>query len=1132
MPLRVVHGNRSERLLAALLDALPPPDPFEPTTIVVGSHLVARWLVREIAFARGIACGLDLVTFDRFVERTWAGDAAARDAGLRALDVRQLAALLASVLADRAIVEPLAPLADYLDAAGTDADRAAPRRVQLAAHLADLFWRYAETRPSLVAAFAGGRVPDELERDERARWQARLYEAALARMPGVAVPTPMLPWARRRAGLPAPRATTPVFAFGISYLARAELDALGDLASTSDVALYMLDPCRELWDDVARKGEDPLPLALWGRALQGTLAELVERTGGDLEPAFVDVAPTCARERLLVDVLERRTPAQAAAPPIASAGEAGEPAGVVVLACPDVRRELEVVAAEIRARLDADATLRANDIAVLVASDVDRYLAQAPSAFEAVAVPCHVVDAPIDDRGRVAEAALALLALPTSTLARRDLLRVMTHPAVLAGVPHVDAADWVRWTERLGIARGADAHAHAGTYLEDHADRFHWEQGVHRLALGAFMVGDSHDARAARPVRIGVVDVAPEEVRGDEQASAATYALLVRSLCADAAWLATHVAPLATWARAFAELVEAYLAGARVSADRDFERVRSTLAGLARFDLDGRAIGFREARELARRQLASARADRGEPLAAGVAIARLAPMRALPFRAIFVVGLDERAFPASDRPSALDVTSGAPARGDVSPRDRDRCAFLEALLGARDALYLSYVAVEPKSGQAIAPSATVLELADALAPYLGATSSQGALAAIARRAPLHRFTAPADAPDLPPAIARERWAAGARDAIRTHLRGRGIAVPDDDGMLAALSHPSLAALRDELGLAATPTPAGPTLTRTAIPLSSAREFLVSPVQAWAQVVLDLDDLPDDARVERSDEPFHVDRADRAIVLRDVFATQLAAERAGFEPAAATIYDAVVRRLELRGRFPVGVFGEAQRAQDLATLEAWRDALEDWRGGGSDPPATSRFAFGRATSAGAKLVPALDIELSGSRTVRLSGQTEILVPEGRRHVSIVPIAKTFEKRSHYHLRGAFDHVALAAAGLAGFGHAHLLVDGDGRTLFVEHEPWTQRDARRYLADVVGELFDIAHGYLLPFDSLVRALAGARPLAKFGDPTGGLGYGPIARRDGLGPPLDVAAIARRRLAPLVERMRGDTGFEVKS
>src|SRR5438874_2285803 len=135
--LHVVHGNRAEGLLAALLEALPPLDPFAQSTIVVGSHLVARWLSREIAFARGIAAGLELVTFDRFVDRTWSQDV--RHARLVGLDRARLAAAFAAVLADRELVARLPPVAAYL-AASPPGDLAGPRRVQLAERLADLAW--------------------------------------------------------------------------------------------------------------------------------------------------------------------------------------------------------------------------------------------------------------------------------------------------------------------------------------------------------------------------------------------------------------------------------------------------------------------------------------------------------------------------------------------------------------------------------------------------------------------------------------------------------------------------------------------------------------------------------------------------------------------------------------------------------------------------------------------------------------------------------------------------------------------------------------------------------------------------------------------------------------------------------
>src|ERR1043166_1172440 len=148
MTLRVVHGNRAEALLAALLEALPPADPFAPATIVVGSHLVSRWLTREIALARGIATGLSLVTFDRFVETTWQG--------VGSLDRAQLAAAIASVLADDRALAGLPAVARVLY--GYDGGRAAPRRVQLAEHLAELAWQYALTRPDWMPALIAGHV--------------------------------------------------------------------------------------------------------------------------------------------------------------------------------------------------------------------------------------------------------------------------------------------------------------------------------------------------------------------------------------------------------------------------------------------------------------------------------------------------------------------------------------------------------------------------------------------------------------------------------------------------------------------------------------------------------------------------------------------------------------------------------------------------------------------------------------------------------------------------------------------------------------------------------------------------------------------------------------------------------------
>src|SRR5262245_25256306 len=121
--LRVVHGNRFEDLADALIGELPAADPFAPITIVVPRAVVGTWLTYRIADQRGIASGLTLPFLDRFVAEAFA-DAEARAAGLAPLRRGQLAAAIASALADAgALAEPaLVRVRDYLgDPARPDA---------------------------------------------------------------------------------------------------------------------------------------------------------------------------------------------------------------------------------------------------------------------------------------------------------------------------------------------------------------------------------------------------------------------------------------------------------------------------------------------------------------------------------------------------------------------------------------------------------------------------------------------------------------------------------------------------------------------------------------------------------------------------------------------------------------------------------------------------------------------------------------------------------------------------------------------------------------------------------------------------------------------------------------------------
>lgn len=95
------------------------------------------------------------------------------------------------------------------------------------------------------------------------------------------------------------------------------------------------------------------------------------------------------------------------------------------------------------------------------------------------------------------------------------------------------------------------------------------------------------------------------------------------------------------------------------------------------------------------------------------------PMRSIPFRKVCLIGLDDGVFPGNDRHATFDLLGLSPRLGDRSKRDDDRYQFLEALLSARDGLYLSYVGQSIRSNEKMPPSVVVSELLDILLENYG-----------------------------------------------------------------------------------------------------------------------------------------------------------------------------------------------------------------------------------------------------------------------------------------------------------------------------------------------------------------------------------------------------------------------------
>ncbi len=1063
----LTFSNRSEALLGELAARLGTTErhPLDPVVIALPSRAWERHIRFGLARANGIAANLEVHLLKNFFGALLTRRASEKQLPIRLLQGAALQGFLLTILLDEQLLQrsELTPVRTYVWADGADKDAADLRRAQLAAQLTMLFDGYAESRAQMLAAWRAG---DFHDRSATETWQRILWleifgprglAARRGQADGVhwADPT-QIPHLLRRKEMALPEE---VHLLAACSLPPNQLRCLAALSSSTRVHIYALNPCQEFWEDLDALAIDAPALHAWARPSRDTVRALSEIAGWDAASAFHD--PLEGGQSLLRkcqhDILRREPPTRSEAATLDGS--------LQILACPDVRREAETIAQQIWALIRNDETQRAEgrpplrfcDIAVLVnGPDPSVALAHLAAAFHgAHELPFDIVDAP-GPRHAIAQAALALFKLPLGSFTRQDVLALLTHPALLAHAPDVDATAWVRLCEQLGIVRGADRDSLAGTYVE--GDVLSFDQGLRRLGLGAFLEGSV--VGEARPFEIDGERYIPEK-RGASSASA-LFARLLRSLIADCQFAKSAVMPIREWAEFFVTFLRAYIAAPNEDTERDLASTLTALQSIADIDVDGAAVGYRTALELATSAL-DATTSHAAPPNRGVVLSTMAAMESISFRTVFVTGLGDGVFPTPERTSHLDLAAQDRLPSDVTARERDRLLFLETLLSARDQLVLSYVARDPLTGDALQPSSVLLELTQIAARY-GLAESQ-----------LCRIIPP-DGDDLPNARA-EAHATQLRENHAAHF-GRP---PQRDRLRPDLAPSDFKLLANWLSLPQLESapPAEANNENKRLSLSTLRRFLECPLQGSARVRLGLDQEEDDDPHAVADElletaPIHAIPLLRAALL-DHLAQGLPLEAS---------YERRMELLTLSGRTPSGLFSSAEQSSHLEILRGWRDQL--LASGLRGPVSTKTFHFGQADERvvvdrieDAILLDVTCEPFAGHRKeirVEIHGKTDPVALD-------VPGSLLLQHRSGTKaenevrfdralLRGFLDHVALSASGLFAREHSALVCTAQGPLRAQRFALIPQAEARDYLAALTSDLLSGSHAYLLPCEAVFR------------------------------------------------------------
>lgn len=733
----VYRASRLEALLgpfASLRAAELALDPLRPTRVIAAHPGIQRWLVGALARRAGTA-GV-VANLDLRLPSLWIDDLARRVLGEGALAVApyRREALRWRIL-DAFANADLPALAPWLAAA-----REPRQQLALADRVAGLYAQYLIYRPDWLLAWQDGRfdVPDARD------------------------PTPLAPlWRRLRDGIGQPhraermarllailredpaRAGDPgvLHVFGASHLPKPVLDALRLVSRGTLVAIHMPDPCVQHWaglrnerEVIARFGglglsEDaeraygdlghPL-LAAFGRMGQHFGLVLNEGEEGVVSDTrhWADLAPKPDDARCLLGRVQESI--RQLRPSWVEAPEGGadvlplrEDPSLRVHACHTRLRELEVLRETLLDALASDPTLEPRDI-VVMAPAIDDYLPLVPAVFGPAntargPLPWHAADVGLARTHPVFEAALALMELPDSRVTAPDVAGLLgLDPVARALDLDTDARDaLLRWLGRARVAWGIDGDARAAFGVPPIAQHtFAW--GLSRMIAG-YVHGDDRAGTELPPPGLLPVD-------GIDAAGAPALGALDRLLVAIDALRreAGERRPASAWFARLQALFDAFIVvdPDDRAADEANSLLHRQLQALRREVADAGcdpAIDFAGAREALRAKLAGD-AGRAPFLPGGIAFCGMVPQRAVPYRVIAVLGLDDGAFPRARGDGGLDPMARHPRLGDRDPRSDDRYLFLETLMAARDRLHLSHVGEGAHDGKPRAPAAPLAEL--------------------------------------------------------------------------------------------------------------------------------------------------------------------------------------------------------------------------------------------------------------------------------------------------------------------------------------------------------------------------------------------------------------------------------------
>lgn len=773
--LALYPSNKLEHLSFLLTTLLKqqPTAVFTPETILVESPGMQHWVSMQLAREQGVAMNIDFPLPVRFMWNT-ARTVLGKDKVPKQSAYRRevLAWRIDNILQNEEITQShsFKQVNHYWKRAGNEVEQGV-QRLQLATALADVYEQYLLYRPDWLFAWESNQA---VVHDDMEIWQSEIWRLLVKEQPLHPAKLHKMTIESLASGVIPQDLPSRVIVFAINTMAPQLIAFFDALAQHIDVHIFHLNPSVNYWGDAKNNAQQAKQLrqeglARWmhetqsnpllgnlgqqGRELFNLLTALdtFEISAFDA-PKFLSSnqqerlinVPSQASE--LTDETAKTAPLldyihddilQAKAPhPV----NVDNDDSIAVMCTHSALREVQVLHDHLLHWLSQDNTRTPSDILVMCPA-IENYAPFVDAVFHRVGtrqigdvtttrLPCSIADrSPMDAEPLIA-AYMALLHLPDSRFGVSDIMDYLQLDAVQKkfALTQDDIDQMVAWLKQAHIHWGLSGE-HKAVVSEGVTNKeiYSWWWGLNRLLTGML-------APDSEMVINGVLTI--PDVEGQGSLTLGKLIEVVQLLGQFASELTTPRTPKA-WASTLLALRDACFTPTREQ-EQSWDLIAKVAADLAARCEEASyesELSLRQIRELLLNRFSSP--DAGNHFVTGqVTVCSMLPMRSIPFKKVCILGLNDSEFPRKSTPLGLDLMAKSTRRvGDRSRRLEDRYLFLEAIISARESLYLSYQGNSVTNNSERQPSLVLAEFLEMLE-----LEYQVPLSCIVTHAPLHPFS--------------------------------------------------------------------------------------------------------------------------------------------------------------------------------------------------------------------------------------------------------------------------------------------------------------------------------------------------------------------------------------------------------